>query len=132
MEVQGGKYSSYSFSTSALHGGVWSASRPGRVLAPRKRPPLYSLYRRLGGPQSRSGHRGLRKNPFASARDRTSIAWSSRPKPDIVLTELAGSPIYVDTRPKINLCLISGFENGICGQTVYKTRTLNHPYKTCQ
>jgi hypothetical protein len=27
------RYSSYSFSTSALHGGEWSASRPGRDLA---------------------------------------------------------------------------------------------------
>jgi hypothetical protein len=25
----------------------------------------YPLYRRLGGPQSRCGHRGYRKNPFA-------------------------------------------------------------------
>jgi hypothetical protein len=28
------KYRSYSFSTSALHGGEWSASRPGRGLSP--------------------------------------------------------------------------------------------------
>jgi hypothetical protein len=28
----GGRYSSYSFSTSALDGGEWSASRPGRAL----------------------------------------------------------------------------------------------------
>jgi hypothetical protein len=56
-------YSSYSF-TSALDGGEWSESR-------------YPLYRRLGGPQSRSGHRGYRKKSFASARDRTSIARSS-------------------------------------------------------
>jgi hypothetical protein len=26
--------------------------------------PRYPLYRRLGGPQSRSGHRGYRKNPL--------------------------------------------------------------------
>jgi hypothetical protein len=31
--------SSYSFSTSALDTGEWSASRPGRVLAPGKGPP---------------------------------------------------------------------------------------------
>jgi hypothetical protein len=29
-------YSSYSFTTSALDGGEWSMSRPGRVLAPEK------------------------------------------------------------------------------------------------
>jgi hypothetical protein len=33
-------YSSYSFSTSALDGGEWSASRPGRALVPGKWPPL--------------------------------------------------------------------------------------------
>jgi hypothetical protein len=31
------RYSSYSFSNSALDGGEWSASRPGRALAPGKR-----------------------------------------------------------------------------------------------
>ena len=39
--------------TTALEGGGGSASRPGRYLAPRKT--WYPLYRRLGGPQSRSG-----------------------------------------------------------------------------
>jgi hypothetical protein len=86
--------------TSALDGGEWSASRPGRALPPGKCPPVpivqeagwapepvwtqrleekssasvgdgtpaalytrgndprYPLYRKLGGPQSRSGRRG--------------------------------------------------------------------------
>jgi hypothetical protein len=52
------RHSSYSFSTLALDGGEWSASHPGRALS-RGKDPLYPLYRRLGGPQSRSGHRGL-------------------------------------------------------------------------
>jgi len=34
------KYSSYSFLTSALDGGDWSASRPGRALPPGKGPPV--------------------------------------------------------------------------------------------
>jgi hypothetical protein len=34
------RYSSYTFSTSALDGGELSASRPGRALAPGKGPPL--------------------------------------------------------------------------------------------
>jgi hypothetical protein len=35
MEALGGRrYSSYSFSTSALDGGEWSASRPGRAFTP--------------------------------------------------------------------------------------------------
>jgi hypothetical protein len=32
------RYSSYSLSTSSLDGGEWSASHPGRALAPRKGP----------------------------------------------------------------------------------------------
>jgi hypothetical protein len=36
----GEEYSSYSFTTSALYGGEWSASRPGRALPPEKRPPV--------------------------------------------------------------------------------------------
>jgi hypothetical protein len=51
--------SSYSFTTSALDG----ASRSGRALPPGK-DPRYPLERRLGGPQSRSGHRGYRKSPL--------------------------------------------------------------------
>jgi hypothetical protein len=41
-EALGGdrRYSSYSFSTSALDGGEWSASRPGRDLVPGKGPPV--------------------------------------------------------------------------------------------
>ena len=39
--------------TTALEGGERSASRPGRTLPPGKT--RYPLYRRLGGPQGRSG-----------------------------------------------------------------------------
>jgi len=39
--------------TAALEGGEWSAARPGRTLPPEKT--RYPLYRRLGGPQGRSG-----------------------------------------------------------------------------
>jgi hypothetical protein len=34
------RYSSYSFLTSALDGGKWLASRPGRALPPGKEPPV--------------------------------------------------------------------------------------------
>jgi hypothetical protein len=34
------RYSSYSYLTSALDGGEWSASRPGRALPPGKGPPV--------------------------------------------------------------------------------------------
>ena len=46
-----------SFMTTALEGGEESASRPGRSLSPGNT--RYPLYRRVGGPQSRSGQ--LRK-----------------------------------------------------------------------
>ena len=39
--------------TAALEGGEWSATRPGRTLPPGKN--RYPFYRRLGGPQGRSG-----------------------------------------------------------------------------
>jgi hypothetical protein len=45
--------------THSRPGGEWSASR--RALTPRKET-RYTLDRRLGGPQSRSGHRDYRKN----------------------------------------------------------------------
>jgi hypothetical protein len=34
------RYSSYSFLTSTLEGGEWSAARPGRALPPGKEPPV--------------------------------------------------------------------------------------------
>ena len=39
--------------TAALEVGEWSAARPGRTLPPEKS--RYPFYRRLGGPQGRSG-----------------------------------------------------------------------------
>jgi hypothetical protein len=46
--------------TSALDGGEWSASHPGHF--PQGKTPWYPLDRRLGGPQSYSGHNGEEKN----------------------------------------------------------------------
>jgi hypothetical protein len=68
--------------TLALEGGEWSASRPGRTLPPGKS--RYPLYRRLGGPQDRSGQ--VRKisppteirSPDRPARSR-SLYWLSYP-----------------------------------------------------
>jgi hypothetical protein len=42
MEALGGdrRYSSYSFTISALDGGEWSVSRPGPALPPGKGPPV--------------------------------------------------------------------------------------------
>jgi hypothetical protein len=54
-------YSSYSFTTSALYGGEWSASRPGCALPPGKGPPVPAGQE--AELRSRSGHRGYRNNP---------------------------------------------------------------------
>jgi hypothetical protein len=54
--------------TAALEGGEWSAARPGRTLSSGKT--RYPLYRRLGGPQGRSGQaeqlvpNGIRSRTF--------------------------------------------------------------------
>jgi hypothetical protein len=48
------------FFTSAL--GVFGQLHASTDLPPEKQPPLYPLDRGLGGPQSRSGHRGAEKN----------------------------------------------------------------------
>jgi hypothetical protein len=44
--------------------GVGSQRHAPAALYSRGKDPRYPLYRRLGGPQSRSGHRGYRKNPL--------------------------------------------------------------------
>jgi hypothetical protein len=51
------RYSSYSFSTSALDGLSDQRHAPA-ALYPRGKDPRYPLYRRLGGPRSRFGHTG--------------------------------------------------------------------------
>jgi hypothetical protein len=48
------------FLTLALVGGEWSASRSD-CFTSEERAPRYSLYRSLGGPQSRSGQGGKEK-----------------------------------------------------------------------
>jgi len=48
--------------TAALEGSEWSAARPGRTLPPGKI--WYPFYRRLGGPQGRSGREKI-SSPLA-------------------------------------------------------------------
>jgi hypothetical protein len=45
--------------------GVSGQHHAPAALYPRGKGSRYPLYRRLGGPQSRSGHRGYRKNPLS-------------------------------------------------------------------
>jgi len=70
--------------TAALEGGEWPAARPGRTLPPWKT--RYPFYRRLGGPQGRSGRAenlvpaGI---PSRTVQPRSSVA---------IPTELPGPP----------------------------------------
>jgi hypothetical protein len=52
------RYSSYSYLTSALDGGVSGQRHAPAALYPRGKDPRYPLDRTLGGPQSRSGRSG--------------------------------------------------------------------------
>jgi hypothetical protein len=70
------RYSSYSFLTSALHGGEWSASRPGRALPPGKGPPVPIVQEAGWAPEPVWTQR-LEEKSFAPAGDRTTIARSS-------------------------------------------------------
>jgi hypothetical protein len=80
MEALGGErgYSSYSFTTSALDGGEWSASRPGRALPPGKGPPVPIVQEAGRAPEPVWTQR-LEEKSFVPAGDRTPIARSSSP-----------------------------------------------------
>jgi hypothetical protein len=67
MEELGGRYSSYSFFTSALYGVSGQRHAPA-ALYPRGKDPRHQLDRRLGGPQSRCGQR-LEKISFRLCRE---------------------------------------------------------------
>ena len=71
--------------TAALQEGEWTAARPGRNLPPGKT--RYPFYRRLGGPQGRSG----RAEIIAPHRD--SIPVHSTRSSALIPTELPGPQI---------------------------------------
>jgi hypothetical protein len=60
-------HSSYSFSTSALGGGEWSASLPGRALAPGKRPPV-SIVQEAGWAPDPVWTQRIEENSFSLCR----------------------------------------------------------------
>jgi hypothetical protein len=64
------RYSSYSFLTPALEGGVWSASRPGRALPPGKEPPVPTVQEAGWAPEPAWTQRSEEKSS-ASVGDRT-------------------------------------------------------------
>jgi hypothetical protein len=72
------RYSSCSFSTSALDGGEWSASRLGRAFTPGEGPPV-PIVQEAGWASEPVWTQRIEEKSFASAGDRTSIARSSSP-----------------------------------------------------
>jgi hypothetical protein len=66
------RYSSYSFLTSALDGGEWSASRPGRALPPGKEPPVPILQEAWWASEP-VWSQGLEEKSSAPVGDRTAI-----------------------------------------------------------
>jgi hypothetical protein len=58
------RYSSYSFLTSALGGGEWSASRPGRALPPGKEPPVPTVQEAGWAPDSNTVQRIVEEKLF--------------------------------------------------------------------
>jgi hypothetical protein len=74
----GEEYSSWSFTTSALDRGEWSASRPGRALPPGKGPPV-PIEQEAGWAPEPGWTLRIEENAFAPAGDRTPIARSSSP-----------------------------------------------------
>jgi hypothetical protein len=104
MEAIGERtYSSYSFTTLALDGVSGQRHAPA-ALNPQGKNPEYPLYRRLGGPQSRSRLTGYRQNPLPlpgiqprspgrPVRSQT-LYWLSYPAPSLLST---ASNIYIYT-----------------------------------
>jgi hypothetical protein len=74
VEEHGGerRYSSYSYLTSALDGGEWSSSRPGRALPPGKGPPVPILQEAEWAPEP-VWTQGLEEKSSAPVGDRTPI-----------------------------------------------------------
>jgi hypothetical protein len=70
MHLGDRRYSSYSFLTSALEGGEWSASRPGRALPPGKEPPVPTVQEAWWAPEPVWTQR-LQEKSSAPVGDRT-------------------------------------------------------------
>jgi hypothetical protein len=97
------KYSSYSFSNSALDGGEWSVPRPDRALAPGKGHPVPIVQEAGRAPEPVWTQR-IQEKSFGSAGDRILIALSSSPQSDTILPELPGCfPLHNTLQNSTNL-----------------------------
>jgi hypothetical protein len=88
-------YSSFSFLTSALDGGEWSASRRGRALAPGKVPPV-PIVQEAGWAQEPVWTQRLKEKSLAFAGDRS----PGRPVNSQTILSYHGSSCPVGTRGK--------------------------------
>ena len=133
--------------TTALEGGEWSAARPGRTLPPGKT--QYPFYRRLGGPQGRSGWAenlvptGIRSRTVQPV-DSRYTDWATRPTTKICTwwkfqteTSLFSSYIitvissYYNQHPSVqilNSCSPFALVDPTCDNTTPKL----HPVIGCQ
>jgi hypothetical protein len=84
-------YSAYSFTTSALDVGEWSASCPGHAL-PQEKGLLIPIVQEAGWAPEPVWTQRLKEKSFVSAGDQTPVAWSCSPLPDTILTELLRPP----------------------------------------
>jgi hypothetical protein len=82
------RYNFYSFSTSALDGGEWSASRPGRALHPGNEPPV-PIVQEAGWTPEPVWTQRLEEKSSASVGDRTPVVQSVA-TPDHLRTECLG------------------------------------------
>jgi hypothetical protein len=88
MKAPGGerRYSSYSYLTSALDGGEWSASRPGRALPPEKGPPVPAGYKTGWAPEpvwtQRPEEKSSAPAPIVQPVDRHYTDWAT-PAPSV-------------------------------------------------
>jgi hypothetical protein len=100
------RYCSYSFTTSALDGGEWSASRPGRTLPLGKGPPV-PIVQEAGWALEPVWTQRLQEKSFRLCRGSNLIARSSSQWSDTVLSELPRLP--VSTPALLNFGLKTGY-----------------------
>ena len=85
----------YTSMTTALEGGEWSPERPGRTVPPGKT--RYPFYRRLDGPQGRSG-RAEKSRPHWDSIPDCPACIQSLDQLSYRLTIAEGAALFIDTQ----------------------------------